>query len=113
MKQSLLAPILTNGCVILRPPQEKDKETRLALGRDAEFVRMVGGDPTKITPLTPQEVEEWFNKMSESTHSWIIEVDGQYTGITHLHSMNEQERRAVYSIGLHGPTIRGAVSAQS
>ncbi|MBV7331908.1 GNAT family N-acetyltransferase [Chloroflexi bacterium TSY] len=96
-----------NSDVILRPPQEQDKKERLALGRDVEFVRMVGGNLDRIVPLTPKEVDEWFNKICHSAHNWVIEADGQYRGTACLHSMNEQDRRAVYSIGLHDPTTRG------
>ena len=39
-------PTLRGTRVKLRPPVERDKEDRLAAGRDPEFRRVVGGDPT-------------------------------------------------------------------
>jgi len=52
-------PTLYGARVKLRPPIESDKQDRLAAGRDPEFRRMVGDDPTDCPPLTIPEVEQW------------------------------------------------------
>jgi hypothetical protein len=45
-------PTLHGERVRLRPPVERDKQDRLAAGRDPEFRQMVGGDPADCPPLT-------------------------------------------------------------
>jgi hypothetical protein len=43
-----ILPELRGLQVLLRPPREADKSDRLEYGRNAEFVRMVGGDATGL-----------------------------------------------------------------
>lgn len=100
-------PILQVGRVRLRPPIARDKADRLAAGRDSEFVYLVGGDTNNLAPLTPERVEQWYTEVTQSSHSWIIDVDGRCIGATRLHSLNAHDRRARYAIGIFAAADRG------
>ena len=99
--------ILTGSQVVLRPPRETDKGDRLACGRDAEFRKMVGGDPRSLPPLTVAEVEAWYDQLSQQHHHWVIETDGRCIGTARLHTVEEENRRARFAIGIFGPEFWG------
>lgn len=100
-------PCLRGKHISLRPPQERDKQARLAYGRDAEFRKMVGGDPRTLPPLTQAEVEQWYNQMVQECYHWVIEADGQCIGTVCLHALGAHDRRAKYAIGLFVPRFWG------
>ncbi len=56
-------PVLKGKHVVLRPLCVTDKVDRFACGRNAEYVRMMGGDSRNMPPLTPEEVDWWFDRM--------------------------------------------------
>ncbi|MCW3096396.1 MAG: acetyltransferase, family [Chthonomonadaceae bacterium] len=92
---------------ILRPPQESDKQDRLAWGRDAEFRRMVGGDPRTLPSLNAAEVEAWYGRVVQEPYHWIIEAEGRCIGTARLHAIDPENRRAKYAIGIFAPELRG------
>ena len=94
------APELRGQRVLLRPPRESDKRDRLACGRNAEAVRMFGGDERNIAPLTAGEVERWYERAAGDPLHWMIEFEGRCVGDARLHSLDRQSRRARYAIGL-------------
>jgi ribosomal-protein-alanine N-acetyltransferase len=100
-------PLLEGGGVTLRPPREIDKQDRLAYGRDAEFRRMVGGDPRTLPALTIAEVEAWYQQVVQDRHHWIIEAEGRCIGTARLHAFDTANRRAKYAVGIFGPEFRG------
>jgi ribosomal-protein-alanine N-acetyltransferase len=100
-------PILHGPEIVLRPPREKDKQDRLASGRDAEFRKMVGGDPHTLPPLTEAEVERWYQQVCQERHHWIIEGEGRCIGTARLHAIDNANRRAKYAIGIFAPEHRG------
>jgi len=65
-------PTLCGARVKLRPPVERDKEDRLAAGRDPEFRRVVGGDPTDCPPLILPEVEQRSSHLQKITSPTVI-----------------------------------------
>jgi hypothetical protein len=68
-------PMLCGVRVRLCPPVERDKQDRLADGRDPEFRRMVGGDPMDCPPLTLPEVEQWYQRLIRSQPCAVNEAD--------------------------------------
>jgi ribosomal-protein-alanine N-acetyltransferase len=100
-------PILTGQRIILRPPRETDKHDRLAYGRDAEFRKMVGGDPCTLPPLTIAAVEPWYHQVSQDCYHWIIEAEVRCIGTVRLHAVDTENRRAKFAIGIFGPEFRG------
>ena len=72
--ESNSSPLLKGKAIILRPPRASDKHERLAYGRDAEFRRMVGGDPRTLPPLTEAEVKVWYRQVASERFHWIIEA---------------------------------------
>jgi hypothetical protein len=66
MQQSTFepAPTLRGTGLVLRPPKPEDKQARLAAGRQPEIVRMYGGDPSNLAPLTPEDVDRWYAWLS-------------------------------------------------
>lgn len=101
------APTLYGRRVTLRPPQLSDAADRLRCGRNPEYVRMVGGDPSIIHPLTPQDAHDWVTHCLAEAHGWIIEAEGRCIGAARLHSLNETDHRARYAIGIFDPAFWG------
>ena len=99
-------PTLDGARVKLRPPVERDKQDRLAAGRDPEFRRMVGGEPTDCPPLTMPEVEQWYQQLCHLPLNWVIEAEGCCIGVARLLALNRANRRARYAIGIFSPKYR-------
>ena len=100
-------PTLYGARVKLRLPIESDKKDRLAAGRDPEFRRMVGADPSDCPPLTLREVEQWYQQLCHAPLQWVIEAEGCCIGAARLHALDRANRRARYAIGIFSPEIRG------
>jgi RimJ/RimL family protein N-acetyltransferase len=98
-------PVLRGRRVLLRRVEERDKRDRLASGRDAEAVRMYGGDYRELAPFTAEDVERWYQHQLQP-YVWVIEVDGRCIGGVSLHSVNPADRRAQVAIGIHDPAMR-------
>jgi ribosomal-protein-alanine N-acetyltransferase len=101
------APTLVGPRVTLRAARESDKADRLACPRNAEAVRMYGGDYRNLQPVTPEEVERWYQRHSSSTRCWVVEVDGRCVGNARLDQLDEANRSARYAAGLFDPTLWG------
>jgi RimJ/RimL family protein N-acetyltransferase len=91
----------------LRPPRPEDKETRRAYGRNAEYLRLDGDDPRNATPLTPDELDGWYDLFRTDPHRWIIAVNGRCAGFARFHTLWENNRRAKYAVGLYNPATWG------
>ena len=100
-------PILTGKRIVLRPPLPSDKADRQVYGRDPEYRRMVGGDPYTAPPLTIAEIDAWYERTGADPLSWIIAVEGRCIGGARLHSLDEENRRARYVIGIFDPASWG------
>lgn len=100
-------PTLQGECLVLRAPQDRDKQDRLAYGRNAEFLRMVGGDARNLKPLTSEQVGRWYERLVAEPFEWVIEVEGRCIGTARLHHVDEQNRRARYAIGIFDPSAWG------
>ena len=100
-------PVLEGARARLRSPQETDKHDRLVWGRDAEFRRMVGGDPRTLPPLTAEQVDAWYRQVAQEPYHWIIEAEGRCIGTARLHAVDRENRRAKYAVGIFAPELRG------
>jgi RimJ/RimL family protein N-acetyltransferase len=99
--------VLTNGQVVLRPPQPEDLEARIGYGRHPEIVRMYGATLAEAAPLTRAAAERWYKEISDDQYAWIIEANGRSVGMVRLHSVVEADRRARLAIGLFHPDLLG------
>lgn len=101
-------PRLRGARLLLRSLQEGDERRRLALGRDPEFHRLVGGDPARAPlPLTPEDAARWYTRHAREPLFWVVEVQGQMIGTAWLHSLDARNRRARYAVGIFLPEHRG------
>lgn len=101
-------PVVRGERVLLRPVQPRDKEDRLAYGRDPEFHRAVGGDPERAgRPLTDADVERWYAQLRGEALYWVVEAGGRMVGTARLHAVDTRHRRARYAVGLFAPEHRG------
>ncbi len=98
-------PILENGSVVLRPPRPEDKEARLAYGHHPEFIRLDGDDPRRLSPLTPEDIDRWYDLFRADPLRWIVAVEGRCVGFARFHKLQEHSRRAEYAVGLYDPAI--------
>lgn len=101
-------PRLQGERLLLRPLEETDQQQRLALGRDPEFHRQVGGEPSRSRlPLTHEDVERWYTRYSDEPLFWVIDLKDSLIGTAWLHSLNIRHRRACYAVGIFAPEHRG------
>ena len=100
-------PVLKGKHVVLRPLRPMDKVDRFACGRNAEYVRMMGGDFRNMPPLTPEEVDAWYDRMATEPCCWAIENKGQCIGTARLHNFFPADRRARYAIGIFNAAAWG------
>lgn len=103
----IVSPTLLGDRVVVRAPRESDKADRLAIGRHAEFVRMVGGDDRDLKPLSAGDVDGWYLELLSTHIGWVIEVDGRAVGATRLRLVDAEHGRARYSIGIFDPARWG------
>lgn len=92
--------------MLLRRVQESDTQDRLAAGRDADAVRMYGGDFRNLTPFTQEDAERWYQFEREQPFGWVMEVEGHCVGGARLHQLNLTDRRARFAIGIHAANLR-------
>jgi ribosomal-protein-alanine N-acetyltransferase len=90
-----------------RAPIASDRQDRLSYGRDPEFRRMVGGDPSSCPPLTKQEVDGWYRRLCAEPLHWVIEAEGHCIGAARLHALDEPGLCARYAIGIFSPGYWG------
>ena len=100
-------PRLAGERLFLRPLQEADEQQRLALGRDPEFHQLVGGDPARAPlPLTQEDAARWYTRYAREPLFWVLELQGDMIGTAWLHSLDAQNRRARYAVGIFMPEHR-------
>jgi RimJ/RimL family protein N-acetyltransferase len=68
---------------------------------------MYGGDYRDLQPVTPQEVERWYQTYSSSPLSWVVEAGGRCIGNARLHDLNHEHRSARYAAGLFDTALWG------
>jgi RimJ/RimL family protein N-acetyltransferase len=98
-------PVLAGTQLCLRPLRASDREARLAIGRDPEFVRMNGGDPHRERPFTVADAERWYRGFPESFR-WVIDCDGRMIGEVRLDLTDPKRGDARFAIGIFGPAER-------
>jgi len=100
-------PSLHGASLTLRPPLPRDIDDRLRCGRDAEFVRMCGGDARQVAPLTIEDARGWYARQRAEPHTWVIDLGGCCIGVARLHHLDRENARARYAIGIYDPNARG------
>ena len=93
-------PVLHGARVTLRRPRADDFQARLALGTDAEIVRMYGGSSSEVQPLTEAAARRWVARLLDHEYAWIIEHDGCLIGQIRLDRVDLKDRRASLAIGV-------------
>ena len=63
-------PELRGERVLLRAAAERDRKDRLATGRDADAVRMYGGDARNLQPLTEADAHRWHRALDRDPLAW-------------------------------------------
>lgn len=96
-------PILSVARVLLRQPRPSDGDERLALGSDAEILRMFGVDAARAPRLTIEGAEAWLHRLATHPHAWIIEHDGRFLGEARLDGIDPNDGRASLAVGLCDP----------
>jgi RimJ/RimL family protein N-acetyltransferase len=92
-------PILTGRSVLLRPPRPEEAAARLALGVHREIVRMYGGSPGDVRPMTAEVAAHWVESLMRHGYAWIIET-GSPIGHVRLDRVDLRDRRAYLAIGI-------------
>jgi RimJ/RimL family protein N-acetyltransferase len=98
-------PTIHGQRLCLRPLRETDREERLAIGGDPEFIRLNGGNPNRGPAFGPAAVDRWLKSFPDSLR-WAIEFDGRLIGEARLDAVDLEQRRASFAIGIFGPNER-------
>mgnify|MGYP003876716677 CR=1 FL=1 len=93
--------------VSLRDPVAADAAQHAAFPPSAEFIRLYGGDPSKVPPSSLARSERWLRELSAYPYAKIIEEDGVAVGHVRLHSLSAADRKARLAIGLFGEALVG------
>ena len=101
------SPTLSGMSVTLRAPKPEDVADRLALGQAPEVVRMFGGDPNALPPLTEGAAKRWVDSLAAHPNAWAVEHEGRLLGEIRLDDLDEHDRRARLAVGLFDPTKLG------
>ena len=64
---------------------------------------MAGGDPATSPPLTPDEVDSWYESLRRDPLQWVIEAEGRCIGTARLRHVDVGNRSATYAIGIFHP----------
>jgi RimJ/RimL family protein N-acetyltransferase len=100
-------PTLYGQRLTLRASIAADALDRLAAGRDPEYVRMCGGDPSALAPLTPEEASAWYEHQRDEPYAWSVVSGNHCIGSARLHHLDGENRRARYAIGIFDAASRG------
>lgn len=102
------APALAGERVVLRAIVPTDMADRQRLGWHRE-IELGYGRECASGAMTDAEARSWFRDLSgrQSATSWVIEVAGDLAGVTFLHSVQEQDAKARYAIGMFAPQFIG------
>jgi [ribosomal protein S5]-alanine N-acetyltransferase len=101
------SPTLSGKSVTLRAPKSEDVADRLALGRAPEVVRMFGGDPDALPPLTEAAAQRWVDGLAAHPRAWVVEHAGRLLGEIRLDDLDQHDRRARLAVGLYDPAKLG------
>jgi RimJ/RimL family protein N-acetyltransferase len=93
------SPLLAGEAIVLRAIDEKDKNTLVNLERDVEFLRLVGENVSSETMLSENE----FKDLRTRDLHWAIDLNGECIGVAFLHTLNKNDKRAEYAIGIFSP----------
>ena len=102
------APTLVGPRVVLRAPRESDVEVRRAHGHVADIQRGYGRVVVD-GPMSAQEARAWYDRLLTRPEEtvWVVEVDRRPVGITFLHELDVDDRRARFAIGMFDPAVIG------
>lgn len=100
-------PVLRSGPVTLRSPVPEDIGDRLRVGAMPEFVTMCGGVPDTRTPYTESQAQAWYERAAAEPYGWCVQVEGRCIGAARLHTLDAENRRARYAIGIFDPSAWG------
>ena len=93
--------------VTLRAPVETDAARHATFPPSAEFIRLYGGDASKVPPSSLERSRRWLRELSAQPCAKIIEEDGVAVGHVRLHSLSAADRKARLAIGLFGEELVG------
>lgn len=69
---------------------------------------MYGAVPAPvIVGYTREQAEVWAERLAQDDLAWVIEHEGRCIGEARLNWVNQQDRRALYAIGLQLPELLG------
>lgn len=90
------SPILIGERLKLRPVEDIDKQVLADKDRNTEFLRMVGEGESSTKVLTDSEFED----IKKNPLYWSITLNEKCIGTSFLHSLNKNDKRASYAIGI-------------
>jgi len=99
-------PELKGSKVLLRKATKEDIDARILFGSPFEFVKMCGGDTSKINEFNLDDGAQWYKKIIGHPCKWVIEYDGACIGEIGLTPYKE-DNKARFSIGIFDVTKFG------
>ena len=93
--------------LLLTPVHESITNEWINYPREAELVRMYGGNHKKICPKTPEEAAEWYRRLERSEYAWAIVLSGESIGVAKLTRYDCIEMSIYLSLGLFSEKFCG------
>jgi RimJ/RimL family protein N-acetyltransferase len=103
----MTAAVLLGSRVTLRPPTHADVASRVRLGTDPEIHRMYGGSRAQFGSMTIDRAAQWLAGLEARPHGWVITIGDRMIGEAFLHAINDDDRRAMFAIGIADPAELG------
>ncbi len=100
--------VLQGPRVTLRGPERRDIEAIASIGVDAEIMRFFGATLEAQAELTTTEAEAHYRELLDTELPlWVIEADGAFIGTAGFSSVNTDDRRGRFAIGILDPGYLG------
>lgn len=98
---------ISGQAAVLRGPIPSDQTDRQRCGRDLDYLRGIGGDPSGVTGrLSDEEADAWYRELLADPYEWVIQADGRAVGTIRLHQVRKADRSARLAIGIFDPGWR-------
>lgn len=93
--------ILKSKNLILKPPSQDDYEKLRVVRPCDEYYLMVGTDPTESIFLNEEKFNTSFTSSLNKECYWNIFKGAEVFGVAFLHSIDNNDKRARYAVGIY------------
>ena len=93
--------MLKTDNLILKEPSQEDYESLRKVRPCNDFYLMVGNDPAESTFSDDEKFEKSFAESLNKENFWYIFREAEVIGVAFLHSLEPNDKRARYAVGIY------------